>query len=531
MKQRSIVLLMVITLTVPLWSYTYPDVHTSLPSIVREKNPIDRNSLVEFLTQWNITDESEGQEFVAQSYTIAQLESVYRIQTAQLEQLRRQARPVFSILTDPSNPLYGFTSTKTQDFSAGFPPSDVPFVSHQFGLGAAVSQQLSTAGSLDVTVRHSMSASSTNGGAYAYKQSPSVAISLQQPLGIGRSIIDFSYGRKIEEKQLLQQSSAFDTVENTREELTIQIKQLYHSRQALIESRWLLVQQALLSDEALDKAELDFNAGIVSRNQLVRQQLLLQELSQQITVLEKEIHAIENSIRTLSGKQQIESLAPEALFISVDALQRILSYVDGNLSTREDALREAIKRDSDYRLAEQELQTALIDKALGNPGDAPRLSISMRLSPYTTAGTTLWDSVDNLFSASDPTMSVSVSFIASDLARTLRKTTDKLVDEQIIQATITKEQAEDAVRTKLAQLQQEVDIAVYTLANLMQSYQLSVTDVEVEQIRANAGVSDRNSVQRAELKLYEAAFAVLQQLRSLCVLDAQITHFLGVTPS
>jgi hypothetical protein len=97
------------------------------------------------------------------------------------------------------------------------------------------------------------------------------------------------------------------------------------------------------------------------------------------------------------------------------------------------------------------------------------------------------------------------------------------VDEKIIQATISKNEAHSAVVDRLAELQRETDSAVAKLSLLMDSYTLAVTDVEVEQIKADAGISDRNRVKRAQLDMYEAAFAILQQLRTLRLIDAQLS--------
>jgi hypothetical protein len=256
----------------------------------------------------------------------------------------------------------------------------------------------------------------------------------------------------------------------------------------------------------------------------LEQELALKEMVDQVRQLGQEINSMEFSIRSLSGVDDMESLADLAL-ISLPILDRVLTLVGGKLSEDDQAITVALGNDSEYTAAERELRIALLDRDLGNPGDAPRLSVSLQLSPFYTvaAGNTLWDSVDSLFTSASPNFSVSVSFLATDLSRSLSRTTTKLVDEKIIQATISKNEAHSAVVDRLAELQRETDSAVAKLSLLMDSYTLAVTDVEVEQIKADAGISDRNRVKRAQLGMYEAAFAILQQLRTLRLIDAQLS--------
>jgi outer membrane protein TolC len=528
---KLLLLSILLPVTLPIWSmdlsFGYPDVHEIIEVEDSTTTTVDTESLMVFLDQWDALLEgvtgSFDSKITAGSATVAQLESVYRIQTAQLEQLRREAKPVLSIITDPSNPIYGFSRIRTET-----PPGSgttQTTIAHTFGIGAGLSQQLATAGSIDVSLKHNMSYASGDGGStYSWEQNPSIGFTFQQPLGIGDRLIDGSYGRKIEEKQILQQTGAAEAIATTSGELAVQTIQLYHTRQALLESRWLLLQQILLSKETLENAELDFAAGLISRNQVLEQELALKEMVDQVRQLGQEINSMEFSIRSLSGVDDMESLADLAL-ISLPILDRVLTLVGGKLSEDDQAITVALGNDSEYTAAERELRIALLDRDLGNPGDAPRLSVSLQLSPFYTvaAGNTLWDSVDSLFTSASPNFSVSVSFLATDLSRSLSRTTTKLVDEKIIQATISKNEAHSAVVDRLAELQRETDSAVAKLSLLMDSYTLAVTDVEVEQIKADAGISDRNRVKRAQLGMYEAAFAILQQLRTLRLIDAQLS--------
>lgn len=535
-KPSVLVLLLILSLATSVLyadngQFSYPDM-TEQPDISdRNLREVDKDALMVFLDQWD-TALKDGSavvdpQWVAGSDSIGQLQSVYRMQEAQLEQLRREAKPVFSIMTDPSNPLYGYTKMKT--ITTG---TLVSTESHQFGLGLGISQQLPTAGSIELTAKHAMSLTSLNGGVSAWKQSPSLGISLQQPLGVGDRLIDGSYGKKVEQKQLLQLAGASDAIGDTTGELAVQTMQLTHTLQALKESRWLLVQQVELEQDSLDRAELDYQGGLISRNELITRELSLQRLLNQIRQLEQEIESVGQSVMTISGQEDLDGL-DTLVHIPADAIQRLFSYAGGNLPQDKDTLESVLQADTDYKGAQREMQIASLDKSLGSPGDAVRLSVAMQLSPFynVTPGNSLWDSIDGLFTASDPNFSVSVSIMATDLSRSLRKTTDALVDEQMVQATLAMEHARRAVIEQFSQYQQEIDSGLVTLSVLLDTYQLAVIDADVAHIQAQSGGADRQVVRRTEIALYKAAFDLLQHLRSLRLLDARIALFLDLTVS
>ncbi len=523
-------LVVLIFMALPIHSedlgYRYPDVTEEFTGMSEYPTMLDIDALVEFLEQWDsglsFEDPVYDTNWVAQSTTLARLESVLRIQDAQLQQVRREGRPVFSIMTDPSNPLYGYNLITRESF----PGPTTTIESHKFGLGAGISQQLGSAGSIDLSLSHSISLTSTDGGANAWKQQPSLGITLQQPLFIGDGFIDVSYGRKLLEKQQLQYAGASQTLDRTKQELAVQTMELHHARQALLENRWLLVQQAILSNTALESSKLDLEAGIKGMNEVLREEQSLRELLNSITSIEQEIASLETTIETLSG----DEVSFEPNRITDASLQRLLSYADGNLPNDDTTVEQALQADGAYMDAQRALQISRLDRSLGNPADAPRLSISMQASPFytVTAGNTFVDSVEKLFSSSDPVVNVAVTFMATDLSRSLGRTTKALADEQIVQATLDSSSAQEAVMDRFDQFQRDVDEGVASLSLLMDSYNLALVDVEVAQIRLDAGIIDKTAFRRAELKLYEAAFVMLQKLRALRLLDAQISLFLGL---
>ena len=181
--------------------------------------------------------------------------------------------------------------------------------------------------------------------------------------------------------------------------------------------------------------------------------------------------------------------------------------------------------------ADRDIQIAYLDQKLGNPADAPTFSVAMQLSPYytPTAGNGLWGSFDELFSTGDPIFSVSVSFMETDLSRGTSRTTRALVDEQLVQASISKKEAESTVRQKIKDIQMRIDSGLDTVTLLLKDYDFAANDVEVERILAASYFGNDLSIRRKELAMYGAAFSLLQQLRSLTVLSAELEILLGST--
>lgn len=484
------------------------------------------DELTAFLDQWQIPTMDESLSVDSNS-TIRRLESVYRIQTIQLEQLRRQARPVISLSADPANPLYGFSLVTAPNPGTGLAQETL---THRFGIGLGLSQLLPTAGSVDLSLKHGMTISSIDGGAWTYKQLPSLSVSLRQPFGLGNAWLDTAYGNRKEERQLLVQEGASDAVSQTEAQLGLQVLQLRGTLQALLESRWLATRQAQLSDDALDDARKNLELGLISRNQLILQENALSQQLLQLASLEREIISVQNALESLS-----ETEIPDGGFgtdmIDPAAITLLERYGAGLLLADPTYEQKALQLDAEYRKAERDLRIAQLDRQMGNPADAPTFALSMNVSPYyaATAGNGLPGSFDELFNSSDPVLSVSLSFQSSDLSRSTSKTTRALADEQIVQASLAMDSAASAVRQKARDLQQRIDSALATLGLLMTEYRFSVNAIEIERILAASYQGNTLSIERKELAMYGAAFAVLQHLRSITVLAAELELYLGAT--
>lgn len=512
--------------------FLYPDLIAEHQFRNGSFSTYDASELSLFIGQWVRSDDVQS-VLPEDNNTISRLESVLRIQTIQLEQLRRQKRPVFSLSADPSNPLYGFSMVSAPSFDFTLPGMvDKQTLTHRFGLALGISQLLPTAGSVDLTTRYGASVASLDGGAWTWKQQPSVSLSLRQPLALGDSFLDTSYGNKKEERQLLVQYGAAEAVRHTSEQLSFQALQLRGTLQALLESRWLATNQAAIADDALDDAREDLLLGLISRNQLTAQEQALAQQLLQIDALDREIVSIRHALENLL-EQEVDLTTVSSSLVSLDSVRMLEGYRDGALLAQEELIQQALASDAEYRKAERELRIAQLDRALGNPADAPTFSLSMQLSPYytPTAGNELWGSFDEMWTSSDPNFSVTVGFQFSDLSRNLGKSTRKLTEEQMVQSSLAKESAESQVLQKARDLQLRIDQGFLTLGLRLSEYRQAVNAIEIEKILAESYQGNALSMRRRELAMYGSAFALLQHLRLMHLLSQEVQLFVDASDS
>lgn len=500
-------------------AFSYPDVAETITFIHTTEREFAFDELADFLQQWHLGtrgfEQTLMEKIATQNQLLGTLKSISRVQTAQLEHIRRQTRSIFSITNDPASPLYAFRLMTTPVPAS--PPVDS--LSHQFGLNFGLAQKLPTSGMVNLALKHGISMTSEDSGPWKWKQSPSIGLTLQQPLGLGEGVLDGQYGKKVEEKQMLERASALEAVQQTKYQVYLQAITLQSRRQALVENRWLSGQQALLADKALLDAQLNLEAGRISRNQLERQQAAFEQQLLQIAELDREIEKINASLETTLGE-----LSTDLPLIDLQAIGQLTTYTNDEV-----LLKRALQADSDYKEAERDLQVALLDKSLGNPADAPTFSVSVQFSPYytPTAGNGLWGSFDELFTTSDPTLSVSVGFMANDLSRSTSKLTKQLGDEQIVQASLRKDQAVQAVTQKGSDYVLLINKEFATLAALLDDYKYALNELEVVRIRSAAGLADQTSFRQKEIGIYNAAFAVLQKLRNMTLLAVELEVFTG----
>lgn len=501
---------------------SYPDV--TAPVVLSATFPAayDPQELQLFTEEWHEDAAESGQGRPANG-TIGQLESLYRIQTIQLEQLQRQGRPTFSLLSDPANPLYGLSRVIVPILGV-----DQTTLTHKFGLGLGISQLLPTAGSLDLSLRHGVTVSSSDGGAWEWKQNPSASLSLRQPLAIGDSLFDTDYASKKLQRQQLVQEGAAEAVRLTSGQVDIQSMRLRGTLQALLESRWIALRQAKISDDALSDARKDLGLGIISRNQLVAQEQALLQQQLRIKDLERELDSVRHSLERLLG-QEVSLQENGSGLIDLEAISWLGRFQGGLLVDDPAVLAAALAQDADHQAAGRDMMVARLDRSLGNPADAPTLSLSMNISPYydPSAGNGLWGSFDELFTTGEPVFSVSVAFQSNDLARNTGRTTRSLADEKLVQASIAKEEAASAVRQRSRDLQMRIETGLSTIGLLLDEYRFAVNAIEIERILAESYQGSTLSMERVELARYSAAFTLLQHLRTMTVLAMELRQFMG----
>lgn len=531
--RRLLITMFVAMSCVALFARFYPNLGETVVFSSMPTASYDDTELAAFFGEWGLPLSDEMSHGLKNS-TIATLESVLRIQTIQVEQLRRQGRPIFSLLSDPANPLYGFSRVVAPNVDMTvIPPtlSDQVTLSHKFGLGLGLSQLLPTAGSLDLAMRHGITVSSDDGGAWRWRQSPSVALTLRQPLALGDSLLDASYGQRRLERQLLLREGASDAVRRASEEIEVQSMRLRGALQALLENRWLALQQAKLADDAAGDARKDLELGLISRNQVILQENALSKQLLQVGALDREIDSARHQLEMLLGRE-ISLEQNGADLVSLEAIASLGVYQGGFLVEDAQYLRRALDSDADHREAQRDLQVARLERSLGNPSDAPTLSLSMQLSPYysPTAGNGLFGSVNELFATGEPIFSVSVAFQSSDLSRSSGKTTRALSDEQIVQASIAREAAGASVAQRLRDFQMRIESGLSTLALLLEEYRFAVQAIEIERILAESYQGNTLSMRQRELARYGAAFSLLQHMRSMTLLAAELNLFIGREP-
>jgi hypothetical protein len=536
-----ILFLISLILLVPLlslFSGPYPDLDKASGSSLPSNGMLDLAQVESFLSLWqddfeqnSITLGTFSRELAKrlseQNITLQQLRSVYQIQSYQVANLKDQAKPVFALFSDASNPLYSY-SLSTTAFTFGTTTYETTTQSHRMGIGASVTQRLPSAGTVSLTVKegstYSLSDSDTD---WTWKHSPSVGVSFQQPLALGKGLVDTTYSSKQLERKELEQLGAKETVEATLEALVLQGSQLLALRQNLLESRWVLVRQEQLVEEELSDTFSDFAEGRVSKNDLERKNYARDQLLVQISSLDSQIASVTSSLESLYGTAF--SAVPMRIAISYENLERLLSYGGNSLVTDTALFEQVLRFDDSYQNALREKRIAQIDASFSNPADRPVFSVGLQLSPYydATEGNGFLGSVGELFDSGKPVFSVSVNFSASDLSLKTSALTKELAGESLTQAIWKVRDALDSVTLDLEDFQRRLNDQLLTLRLALSDYQIKANDVEVELIRASMGLGSESSIQIRENLNYASAFAVLQSLRELEILTLELDAKLG----
>ena len=521
---RYIMTLLLLLLTSQLSAVSYPKIDELFPRDTKNQTVLNKEVLESFIESFSLprtTDfDSIAQKVANEASLIQTLKSVVNIQTIQLDSLKREKLPKFSFVNTPQVPLYGYRNNTSQ--SAAPPATTVE--SHTIGISGGIKQQLPTAGSIDLSLSNTSTYSQVVGiSPWGWKQSPSATLSFSQPLFINEKIVDFSYARTSLERQQEKQLDAMRTLENTQESLSLSAITLLHTYQSLKETRWTLVQEALLSEAAVEDSKYNLTLGLISENQLTLQINGYKQLLLQIDELDNEIASLESSLTSFGLVQTNGGFAlPE---ITYNDISYVLSFGGNKLINSEQMFQRALLNDEEYLSALANVRDAQAAINLGNPADAPIINISMNYAPFisATAGADFAQSFNDVFSASTKqNVSVSVSVIANDLSRSLSKSTKALAQEQLIQAQLALDDAREQVVETIRSMQSTINTTLENVKINTSSYEMAKESVEIEKIKESVGQSDEETIKRAEIAMYRSAFSLLSSIRKVYELKVSL---------
>ena len=443
-----------------------------------------------------------GGEVEANSLDLDQLQYVVGLQQAQLDFAKQSARPKLGLSATP----YSYTDPR---------PMGNPTASktHSFSVGGTLTQSLPTAGTLSVGVKQSSTyAISTS----AWTQTPSVTVSLQQPLFVGSSPLATSYQNDQLEKQVMKLSSATMQADSLKRTLVVQNARLLHVRQSLLENRFLMGERAKLAEEAVRKAGLDLEQGLVSRQVYESRLLNYYQLASSYDELDQELSNLNNTLqKTFAGD------VPGEVSIASDFDPFLLAK---RIEDTELLLQRYLSKSAVYQNALLELRSATLDSGYYSLSDAPQLQLSLSLSPYYTASNSngFFNSFSELFSDADPALSFSIGFSATDLFRRSSVLQQKSAELALLGSKAKVEQAYEQASDDLDILVQEIRSYLIDLLIQLEDYQLNRDIHEAEQIRFEANLADATSLRQKELDWYQSAFAVLATLRELELRELQM---------
>jgi outer membrane protein TolC len=266
----------------------------------------------------------------------------------------------------------------------------------------------------------------------------------------------------------------------------------------------------------LSDAEFDKQTGRMNDLQYGAIALSLARIDARIGEIDASILSIERSMESLVGASWLDEL-PDLLRVPDALASRSLQASQGALLRDDALLAQLLEADPSYRSARREVREVALDERMGMASQASMLSVSMQISPsYTPSdGASFLDSFGELFSQGSPVLAVSVSLSAPDLGGKGDRLFNDTLAQRRLQASNSLEQAGNEVRLRLFALQDAIDANLASLALALDAYELAVSDLEVEQVRYDAGLSGLAAVDRRSRAVYQSAFAVFSVLRNL----------------
>ncbi|MGH0053451.1 MAG: hypothetical protein ACQ5SW_08705 [Sphaerochaetaceae bacterium] len=469
--------------------------------------PIETQELSDFLQTWSQADAVSVDTLLplltekvnTQSLEVRQLSISLALQQQRVDAVLAASKPKLGIQATP----YSYNDSQ---IVTGV-PNVGPFrnQSHTFGVGGTLSQNLGTGGTITMGLKGN---STYKVGDDSWTHTPSFSASLIQPLWIGGSMIDTSYQSKQLEKQSIQTSSLEYAKQNTETILILQQLNFLLLRQSLLENRYILARRLQLGYEAIQKAINDLQQGLISKQSYEATLLAYYQLSSSYETVDDQISSLNRNLSLVLQDQIPETITPEildleALLAKTEDIPTLLSFY--------------LAQDTAYQQALLNVRSATLDTGMFSISDAPQLQLSLQFSPFYTPsnGNNFVSSCTELFSSSQPVVSFSVGFNATDVFRRSSKSLQQQAEMALFGAKTELEQAYKAAKDAVWEIHDQIRQLYLDLSVQMGDYQLRTKQLESERIRYTANISDSTSLAQSELDWYQSAFSVLATLRSL----------------
>ena len=501
MKTKFLILLITSLVCLPLLA-AYPDLSVQGPPLLSLPG-LEEQNLEDFLSVWSPYQGPSLQSLAPTLQTLVQetsldakqLATVVAIQQAQLDFALETRKPKIGISATP----YSYTDTS---IAGGSPRTQ----KHTFSVGSSLTQNLSTGGSVNLSVKQS----STYEGftASAWTHTPSVSLSVSQPLWVGETMLDTGYQAKQLEKQQLALQTTQGSYKALSSAMVLQNLKLLALRQNLMENRYLIAERANLAYEQVQRAEEDLKQGQISAQAYESRLLSYFQSVSAYQNLNHEIAELEKTL-TLTWADAL----PEELMLSQFDLESMIDQ-----ATKTDVmLTRYLLEDADYQKAVKELRSATLDSGFYALSDAPQIQLSFQLSPFYSpaANTSFFESFSSMFSDSKPLLSFSIGFSATDLFRRSSDLQQNSAEQALLSAKAKVEQAYKNAEAEVRAIQQDMLTYRMNLILQLKEYEHKQVALETEQIRFSAGISDSSAVRQKELDVMQAAFTALGTLREL----------------
>ncbi|MEA5029210.1 MAG: TolC family protein [Sphaerochaeta associata] len=504
MKTKFLILLITSLVCLPLLA-AYPDLSVQGPPLLSLPG-LEEQNLEDFLSVWSPYQGPSLQSLAPTLQTLVQetsldakqLATVVAIQQAQLDFALENRKPKIGISATP----YSYTDSTTPTG----PGLTQRTQKHTFSVGSSLTQNLSTGGSVNLSVKQSSAYEGFTTSAWTH--TPSVSLSVSQPLWVGETMLDTGYQAKQLEKQQLALQTTQGSYKALSSAMVLQNLKLLALRQNLMENRYLIAERANLAYEQVQRAEEDLKQGLISA-QAYESRLL--SYYQSVSVYQNLNHEIAELEKTLSLTWA--DALPKDLTLSQFNLESMIDQV-----TKTDVmLTRYLLEDADYQKAVKELRSATLDSGFYALSDAPQIQLSFQLSPFYSpaANTSFFESFSSMFSDSKPLLSFSIGFSATDLFRRSSDLQQNSAEQALLSAKAKVEQAYKNAEAEVRAIQQDMLTYRMNLILQLKEYEHKQVALEAEQIRFSAGISDPSAVRQKELDVMQAAFTALGTLREL----------------